>query len=240
MFFRTTATVLAVSGLSFFMSVSGQAQTAVSTAPATQSTATPTSSRLTADYTVFAGSTSNATALVNGMRNGTSVTLTASSTSTGSTPPPATFTPVTGKLGNGEINIALSLAKADLAKQGITNPTPAQLAAALNGGTMTTATTTVSMKGILAQRESGMGWGQIANAMGVKLGSLVSASKTDKAGKKSDDDAGSQASNKNKGREDGNESHNSKMTGAGEHAGGNGSGSGGRGSHGGGGGGGKK
>ncbi len=227
MFFRTTATALAVSGLSFFMSVSGQAQTAASTAPATQSTAAPTSSRLTADYTVFAGSTSNATALVNGMRDGTSVTLTASSTSTGSTPPPATFTPVTGKLGNGEINIALSLAKADLAKQGITSPTPAQLAAALNGGTMTTATTTVSMKGILAQRESGMGWGQIANAMGVKLGSLVSASKTDKAG------------NKNKGRDDANESHNSKMTGAGEHAGGNGSGSGG-GSHGGGGGGGKK
>jgi uncharacterized membrane protein YgcG len=237
MFFRTTSTALAVSGLCLFMSASGQAQTAVSTAPATQSAATPTSSRLATDYTVFAGSASNATTLVDGMRNGTSVTLTASATSTGSTPPPATFTPVTGKLGNGDINIALSLAKADLAKQGITNPTPAQLAAALNGGVMTTSTTTVTMKGILAQRESGMGWGQIANAMGVKLGSLVSASKTDKAGKKSDDEASSQASNKNKGREDGNESHNSKMTGAGEHAGGNGSGSGGGGSHGGGGGG---
>jgi hypothetical protein len=46
-----------------------------------------------------------------------------------------------------------------------------------------TAKGSVTMAGVLAQRQSGLGWGQIANNMGVKLGSVVSASKTDKAAK---------------------------------------------------------
>ncbi len=83
-------------------------------------------------------------------------------------------------MGYGNVNIALALAREDLAKLGITNPTPEQLAAALNGGDIKTATGTVTMAGVLAQRQSGMGWGQIANGMGVKLGSLGSASKTGK------------------------------------------------------------
>jgi uncharacterized membrane protein YgcG len=74
----------------------------------------------------------------------------------------------------------LSLAKATLAKQGIANPTPAQIAAALNGGTITSATSTMSVPGVLTQRQEGMGWGQIAHALGVKLGAIVSASKTGK------------------------------------------------------------
>ncbi len=46
----------------------------------------------------------------------------------------------------------------------------------------TTITTTVSgrtveLKGIMAQRQSGMGWGQIAHAIGLKLGAVVSAAK---------------------------------------------------------------
>ena len=60
-------------------------------------------------------------------------------------------------------------------------PTPEQLAAVLNGGTIITAAgTTVTLAGILAQRQSGMGWGAIANAMGVKLGAVVSASKSNR------------------------------------------------------------
>lgn len=71
--------------------------------------------------------------------------------------------------------------QADLAKVGITAPTPEQLAAALNGGEVTTEDgQTITFAGILAQRQSGMGWGAIANAMGVKLGAVVSASKTNK------------------------------------------------------------
>jgi hypothetical protein len=49
-----------------------------------------------------------------------------------------------------------------LAKQGITNPTRAQLAA--------------ERKAIADQRAKGMGWGQIAQSLGLNLGQVVSAS----------------------------------------------------------------
>ncbi|MDR7308095.1 hypothetical protein [Rhodoferax saidenbachensis] len=180
----------------------------------------PASDKLVGDYTVWAGSRPNAEALVLGLRNGSSVTLGAAASGT-------TFTPsTTTKLGTGEVNIALSLAKTSLAQQGITQPTPAQIAAALNGGTVTTAKGTQTLPGVLAQRQSGMGWGQIAHAMGVKLGSVVSASKSGKgttgtqyAKAKLHDKAGSAGTH-----------------GKGEHGGGGSSGGGG----GGGGGGGKK
>ena len=81
----------------------------------------------------------------------------------------------------GEVGIALSLAKASLAQQGITNPTPAQLSAALNGGVITSSTSTTSVAGVLTQRQEGSGWGQIAQSLGVKLGAGVSASKKDKS-----------------------------------------------------------
>ena len=54
------------------------------------------------------------------------------------------------------------LAKASLAKQGITNSTPAQLEA--------------ESKAIADQRAKGMGWGQIAQSLGLNLGQVVSAS----------------------------------------------------------------
>ena len=142
----------------------------------------PPKDKLVAQYTAWAGSQQNAQALVLGLRSGSAVSLGTGATS-------ATFTPTTTKLGTGEVNIALSLAKAALTKQGITNPTPAQIAAALNGGVVTTATGTQSMPGVLAQRQSGMGWGQIAHTMGVKLGSIVSASKTGKEHAANDDHA---------------------------------------------------
>ncbi len=53
------------------------------------------------------------------------------------------------------------LATASLAKTGVTAPTPAQLS---------TAETSIQ-----AQRDSGMGWGQIANSLGLSLGAVVSA-----------------------------------------------------------------
>lgn len=201
------------------------------TTTTTISTNSAATSRLAASYAVWAGSTANAQSLVNGLSTGSSVNL---SGSTGST----SFSPSTGKLGVGEAGIALSLAKATLEKQGITNPTPAQISAALNGGLISSATGTMSVPGVLSQRTSGMGWGQIAQAMGVKLGAVVSASKTDKS---KADAAGSKLAVKSKGQS---EADNSKKTethsSAGEnHSGGHGGGHGG-GNGGGGGGGGKK
>jgi hypothetical protein len=123
--------------------------------------------RLVHEYTKFAGSKANAESLVNGLHNDTQVRL----TSHGST---ASFTPPTSKMGYGNVDIALSLAKATLAEQGIHKPTPEQIKAALNGGTVTTKSgERVTLPGILKQRASGMGWGKIAQANGFKLGEVM-------------------------------------------------------------------
>lgn len=121
--------------------------------------AAETQEQLVAKYTRLAGSEQNATSLVSGLRDGREVKLTRGSTS-------ETFTPPTGKMGYGNIDNALALAEASLKKQGITNPTPAQLEAA----TMD----------ILKMRAAGQGWGQIAQAKGFKLGELK---RPDHAGK---------------------------------------------------------
>jgi guanyl-specific ribonuclease Sa len=224
---KSLTLALACAGLCGSMAAIAQTTTPT-TPPATTSTQ---DSRLATQYQGLAGSEQNAQSLVTGLRTGTPVTL----NSTGTTGTPTTFTPATGKMGYGNINIALSLAKTSLAQQGITNPTPAQLSAALNGGTLTTPKGTVTMAGVLSQRQTGMGWGQIAKSMGVKLGSVVSASKTDKAGTKSEQTAKAKSAQV--------ASNHSKSTAISDHAGGNHGGSGGKGGgggNGGGGGGGKK
>lgn len=137
-------------------------------APAHERDAGQADDRLVDKFTRFAGSEANAESLVNGLRNDQEVKLTSSSQGS------ATFTPKTGKMGFGNVNIALTLAKATLAEQGITRPTPQQIEAALNGGTVTNrAGKEVKLTGILTQRASGMGWGKIARANGFKLGELM-------------------------------------------------------------------
>lgn len=59
-------------------------------------------------------------------------------------------------------DLAGDMAKANLAKQGISNPTPTQLE--------------LARQSVLNQRAKGMGWGQIANALGLNLGKVISAS----------------------------------------------------------------
>jgi hypothetical protein len=115
--------------------------------------------QLISRYTAFAGSKENANSLVTGLRDGKQVTLTRGTTK-------ETFTPPTGKMGYGNIDNALALAEASLAKQGITNPTPTQLEAAL-----------VGKDGILQMRAAGQGWGQIAHSMDIKLGDVKRSDK---------------------------------------------------------------
>jgi hypothetical protein len=57
--------------------------------------------------------------------------------------------------------MALQLARANLSQQGITEPSTGQLALATSD--------------VQALRDSGMGWGQIANSLGLRLGAVVSA-----------------------------------------------------------------
>lgn len=156
----------------------------------TQTTTTTTNTeaaRLANRYTTFAGSESNAEALVDALRNGTEVTLDSTTTTTVTNPDgttsttttntPVTFQPATGKMGWGNVNIALALAQDELNQMGVTDPTADQIEAVLNGGTLTsTDGTSQSLQGVLALRAEGEGWGQIANTLGFKLGDVVSAS----------------------------------------------------------------
>lgn len=137
-------------------------------APAHEREASQADERLVDKFTRFAGSKTNAESLVSGLRNDREVKLTSSTQGS------ATFTPKTDKMGFGNVNIALTLAKATLAEQGITRPTPQQIEAALNGGTIINrAGKEVKLTGILTQRASGMGWGKIAQANGFKLGEVM-------------------------------------------------------------------
>jgi hypothetical protein len=127
------------------------------------------------EFTTFAGSEANAQALVTGLRTGDEVTLTSTVNGQVTT---TTFTPSTGLNGYGNVFISLALAQQELAAQGITHPTSAEIQAALNGGSITVGTganaKTVQLSGVLVLRASGEGWGQIAHQLDVKLGRVVS------------------------------------------------------------------
>ena len=128
-------------------------------------------------YTALAGSKQNAESLVRGLREGDTVTL---SRWNGS----VMFIPPTGKLGYGNVDHALAIAAASLEKQGITSPSATELATALMGGNVVSARSgTVALDGVLRLRAEGKGWGQIAQAYGVKLGEVKAADKAERAPK---------------------------------------------------------
>lgn len=145
-------------------------------APTSASAQTPVPARQTliSSFSGFAGSEENAASLVNGLRSGSLVTLAPATTGSGADAG-ISFMPPTRPMGWGNVRHALTLAQRDLAAQGITDPTPAELQAALNGGSITTATgDTVNLSGTLALRSEGMGWGQISRTIGVPLGNAAS------------------------------------------------------------------
>lgn len=175
--FRSTLICIAVLGALSVAPV--MAQTA---APSNTSTSVThhEATRLSTEFTGFAGSGANSQALVTGLRDGTAITLNdVTKNANGTTTTTATtFRPATGPMGYGNVKITLSLAEATLAKGGITDPTAAEMAAALNGGTLVLADgTSVDLKGVLAQRAAGEGWGQIAKADGFKLGDVMRSPK---------------------------------------------------------------
>ncbi len=155
---------------------------------------TNVTNKISSDFNSFLGSDANA--VVTGLRNGTPINLTSTTTTPSPIPgglPVTTITttviaPPTGPIGFGNVYISLALAKQQLASLDppITQPTPEQLQAALTGGTITqttgsgvTATTTTSnLQGILTMRSQKMGWGQIAQKLGFKLGPVMSSMKS--------------------------------------------------------------
>lgn len=177
---KTQRPVLTLLCASLLVAFGGQALAAADTQPPVTSTE---ATRLATHYSDFAGSDANALALVDGLRNGSPVTLKTTSTvknadgTTSTVVTPTIFQPATHKMGYGNINIALALAQDELTKAGITDPTAAEIEAALNGGSITsTSGGTQTFQGVLALRANGEGWGKVAQTLGVKLGDVVSAS----------------------------------------------------------------
>ena len=149
--------------------------------------------KISSQFSGFLGADSKA--IVTGLRNGTPIKLTRTTSTPGSTTgapqtnttmtsttTTTTINPPTGKMGFGNVFIALALAKQELGQMGITQPTPEQLKAALVGGSFTTGTGTTArdnkLQGILTMRSQHMGWGQIAQKLGFKLGPVVSGLKS--------------------------------------------------------------
>jgi hypothetical protein len=126
---------------------------------------------ISSTFESFAGSDANSRSLVTGLRTGSEITLSAEGQKD------AVFTPPTRPMGIGNVTISLALARQELAANGITNPTPAQLETALMGGDLQVGSQTIHMNGVLQLRAQGMGWGQIAHSMNVNLGSVVSSVK---------------------------------------------------------------
>ena len=131
--------------------------------------------KLSAEFSSFLGD--DARAVIAGLRNGTPIVLTRTAARTTPGSSPTIINPPTGKTGFGNVFIALSLAKQQLERVGILQPTPAQLQAALLGGTITrgsgASSTSTNLQGILTMRSQNMGWGQIAHRAGFKLGPVV-------------------------------------------------------------------
>src|SRR5258708_3812606 len=148
------------------------------TSTSTSTTGTGTGTGTTGTGTGTTGTGTGTTGTGTGT-TGTGTGTTGTGTGTGTSTTTTSFTPPTGKMGWGNVFISLALAQDVLTRAGITNPTAAQLQAALVGGDVTGADgKTVTLKGVLTMRADGMGWGQIAQATGTKLGPVVSAIKS--------------------------------------------------------------
>ena len=149
--------------------------TATTTAtPVTSARATQPEDKIASEFSIFAGSQDNARSLVTGLRQGSEVTLTNDGPAGGG----ATFTPPTRPMGDGNVRISMALAQEQLIRAGVTQPTAEQLNASLVGGTVTSDSgRTTELQGVLQMRAQGMGWGQIANSMGTKLGHVMSGVK---------------------------------------------------------------
>ncbi len=149
--FAKKLTVVAVASAFAVLGLPVLAQT--TTTPTTQ--AVPTA-KLVDEYTDLAGSEKNAKSLVTGLRTDSKITLEPIAKDDKT----ITFTSPTQKLGNGEIKIVLAMADKLLAND--KNVTNQDLYNALMGD-----------KGILTLRAEHMGWGQIANSYGFKLGEVM-------------------------------------------------------------------
>ncbi len=113
-------------------------------APATEAT------RLSSQYSEWAGGRSNADSLVAGLRNGAPITLVTNGSDRAVSL--AGFTP-SAPMSYGNVSSALSSAQHSLSRLGIAKPNAEQIQAALIGGEITTPKgSTIAVKGSVAAR----------------------------------------------------------------------------------------
>jgi hypothetical protein len=115
------------------------------------------------DFTEFAGSVDNATALVEGLRIGGEVVMLERDETV------VRFTSPVGPLGYGNISVALSLAQTNLAIYGLFEPGAQQVASALVGGEVLIEGEVLNLPGVLNMRAQGMQWSHIAEELGFTL-----------------------------------------------------------------------
>ena len=124
-------------------------------------------SRLVEAFATFAGSPANAQSLIEGLRNGTVISL------VGIDNAARRFSPATKPMSWDDVKIALALANAELGSADIFSPTPVDIEAVLNGGTAGTGDLMINFTGVLTQRASGLRWDQIARAHSFDIDMLV-------------------------------------------------------------------
>ncbi|MEO6624237.1 MAG: hypothetical protein ABIN37_05345, partial [Burkholderiaceae bacterium] len=121
-----------------------QAQTTTTSTNTTSSSSGVTGGRLADTYSASVGSKDDAKTVVEGMRAGKDVTVNG-----------VTVSGTGGTMGYGNINIAMSLANSQMS------------------ATSTSKDFLAALDNVMDMRASGMGWGQIAHALGVNLGQVV-------------------------------------------------------------------
>jgi hypothetical protein len=138
-----TPTRALAASLAASLALAGNAFAASSTAPASDAT------RLSSQYSEWAGGRENADSLVAGLRNGAPITLVTNGPNRAVSI--AGFTP-TASMSYGSVGTALANAKSSLARAGIAKPTAEQIQAALIGGEITSNGRTTMVKGSVAPR----------------------------------------------------------------------------------------
>jgi hypothetical protein len=119
----------------------------------------------------LAGSSENASALVQALHAGAPVRLTEPREGSASTlPEVAVFKSPTGRLEWEHVRISLGLTQDALMRAGVPNPSIAQLQAALIGGEFVRPDgQSIAMRGVLQMRADGLAWEHIARAAAWKV-----------------------------------------------------------------------
>jgi hypothetical protein len=147
--------------------------------------------RLVTEFTPLVGNREETEALVSSLRNGRAASGNDDAVPNGASAP----------LSYGETRYALKLAQGRLAQEGVTQPSTAQLQAALYGGTLDLPAGTKVLAGVMPQHDRGVSWGALAREAGMTAEDLIppasarakkTARPTSSIGKK----AGKKASNK--------------------------------------------